>query len=192
MSCSVRAARKDLIEALKPLRSIVKKKDLNSAAVVSMDGHTLKVAFIGGSVSIPTEGSWAGEVRVPTLLFVRLAGNLPKGIPAGDPLQIEIRDDRLYVGTAWGKCVWQAAFRSEIELPLDPDFMTFLRLPFQHSEDRLERAGLAPGVRAAQERSSRLVRKAAEILQPLGVAEADVQRLVQELLREGAKGAPMT
>ncbi len=185
MSCSVRAARKDLIEALKPLRRIVRKKDFDSPAVVSMEGHALKVAFVGGAVSIPTEGSWAGEVRVPTLLFVRLAANLPKGIPAGDPLLVEVRDDRLYVGTAWGKCVWQAAFRSEIELPLDPDFLTLLRLPVQYSEDRLERAGLLPRVREAQEKSRRLVRKAADVLWPLDVSEEDLQRLVQERLAGG-------
>lgn len=79
--------------------------------------------------------------------------------------------------------MWQAAFRSEIELPLDPDFLTVLRLPFQHSNDRLERAGLMPRVREAQERSGRLVRKATEILWPLGVTEEDVQGLVQDLLR---------
>lgn len=185
VSCSVRAARKDLIEALKPLRRIVRKKDWDSPAVVSMEGQALKVAFVGGAVSIPAEGSWAGEVRVPTLLFVRLAVNLPKGIPAGDPLPIEVREDRLYVGTAWGRCVWQAAFGSEIPLPLDPDFMTLLKLPSRYSEDRLERAGLLPRVREAQERSRRLVRKAADVLSPLGVTESDLQRLVQERLGAG-------
>jgi hypothetical protein len=153
-------ARRDLVEALKPLRRIVRKKDYDTPAVVSMEGSSLKVAFVGGSVSVSADGRRAGEVR----------------------------DDRLYVGTAWGRCVWQAAFRSEIELPLDPDFLTFLRLPFQHSEDRLERAGLMPRVRKAQERLDRLVRKAADVLEPLDVTEDDVRRLVHSRLGGGPEG----
>ncbi len=187
MSRSVQVPRAELIRALKPLRSIVRKKDHDTPALVSMEGGSLRVAFPGGSCSVPADGTWAGEVRVPTSLFVRLAVNLPTGIPSGDPLPVEVRDGRLYVGSAWRPCICQDAFHSEIELPLDADFMTLLLLPFRHTDDRLERAGLTPKVRKAQESAHHLCEKAAEVLDPLWISAAEIEELVRKRLERLAK-----
>lgn len=183
VECSVRVARAALTDALRPVRRAVKQKHWEEPAVVSMEGENLKIAFVGGAVSVPAEGRWAGEVRVPTLLFARLARNLPTGIPAGDPLPVELRDDRLYVGSAWAKCVRQAAFHSEIELPLDPDLVTLLRLQLRYPTERLERAGVLARVKEARMEADRLIRQAAAILAPLGVPSADVYKLVLDRLR---------
>lgn len=187
MSRSVLVPRAELIKALRPLRSIVRKKDYDTPALVSMEGGSLRVAFPGGSLSVPAEGKWAGEVRVPTNLFVRLAVNLPTGIPSGDPLPVEVRDGRLYVGSAWRPCVCQDAFHSEIELPLDVDFMTLLLLPYRYTDDRLERAGLMPKVREAKATAQHLCEKAAEVLYPLGIPLAEIKELVRKRLELLAK-----
>ena len=188
MSCSVRVARAELVEALVPIKRAFTRKECDAPAIVSMEGDRLKVAFLGGSLSVAAEGSWAGEVRVPLLLFVRLAKNLPKGIPAGDPLRVEVREGRLWVGTAWGRCVWQAAFRSEIELPLDPDFLTLLRLPLRYPDDRLERAGLLARVQEAREKARDMIREAAVVLAPLGVTLAEVRACAEASVRRDPGG----
>ena len=120
-----------------------------------------------------------GEVRIPGSFLVGLA----KMPPFEDPVVVAVRDGRLYFGSVSVGCVEQDAWKSEIQLPLDPSLPEILKLAFQYPAERIERAGLKKRVEEANERAADLLDKAATTLAPLGLTRKDLRDLLVKSLQ---------
>lgn len=180
MTHSVSMSRADFLEALKPVKGLIKLKDV-ADALISMEGEFLTIAVVGLATSVAAEGAWPGEVRVPGRFIVALA----KMPPPGDPIRFEVRDGRLYVGALSVACAEQDAWKSEIELPLAPSLEELLQLSYQHPPERIERAGLKKRVEEAREKAAALIQKAAPILAPLGITERVLREFLEDRLKKG-------
>ncbi|PIP43271.1 MAG: hypothetical protein COZ12_05870 [Deltaproteobacteria bacterium CG_4_10_14_3_um_filter_60_8] len=172
--------RKDFLMMLKPIKRFASRKQAEDA-VLSLEGGNFMITLVGLSSGASVSGNWTGEVRVPVGSLVGIA-MLP---PAGDPIRLVVRDGRLHIGTVSISCVAQKAWKSKIELPLDPDLVTVLRLRFLYPPDRLERAGLTRRLAKAEEKAGKLVTRAANILKPLNITGSDLVQMVQDHIRRG-------
>jgi hypothetical protein len=180
---SVSASRGELHAALRTLARFVKKRERTADAVLTFAADTLVISAPGGEVTVPATGAWVGEVRVPASFLLGLAARLP----VADPLPLRVAAGRLHVGNVSARCVWQPRGEAGIELPLDPPFRMVLAVGLRHSPEEIVRSGLKGLVEKAQERRDALVRRAAEVLAPLGVVPDDLQEMVDEVvLREEA------
>lgn len=178
MTNEVRIQRKDLLEALRPLR-LVKNRKNAPEAIVSMEGDTLCFSVIGIATYANAEGSWTGEVRIAGAFLLALA----KMPPPGDPVIIAVRDGRFHFGSLSTACIEQAAWKSEIALPLDPSLVELLQLVFAYPADRIERAGLKKRVEEAQVRAAKLLDQAATTLAPLDITRDDLRDLLVRKLK---------
>jgi hypothetical protein len=179
MAHDISMERADFLEALKPLKSLVKAKEL-AEAVLSMEGENLTIALVGVATYVRARGAWPGEVRVPGLFMVKLA----KMPPPGDPIRFQVRDERLHIGSLFVACVVQDSWKSEIELSLDPSLTDLLRLHYEYPADRIERAGLTKRVEEAKGRASKMIRKAASALAPLEIKDTDLVELLRQRLKK--------
>jgi hypothetical protein len=180
MDNNVLISREDFLMMLKPLKRFARRKQVEDA-ILSMEGGELVIALVGFSSGAPVTGNWTGEVRVPGGLLVRIA----TAPPAGDPIRLVVRDGRLHIGTLAVNCVVQKASKSKIELPLDPDLVTVLRLRLLYPPDQLERAGLAIRLAEAEAKARKLVTQAAQVLKPLDITDSDLMQIVPDQLRRG-------
>ncbi len=181
----VSVARHELVEALGRMARLIPQEE-SAEALVSVDEGMLSISVSGVSVSLPVFGTWTGEVRV-SARFIRMVGLDP---PAGDPLVVEVRDERLYFGTTLSApCVEQDGWKSEVPIALNATIVDVLRLHFLYSHERLERAGLAKRVREAESIAVEAIREAATPLEPLGISADDLQRLILRWLAETAEKA---
>jgi hypothetical protein len=179
MDNSILIKRGDFLTMLKPLKRFAKKKA--EEAVLSMEGGDFYISLIGITTGAPATGKWSGEVRVPG----RLIWGIAMEPPAGDPIRIEVRDSRLYVGTLSVSCIEQKAWKSPIDLPIDTEFLKILRLRFLYPPERLDQAGLTRTLVQAQERARKIIARAAKILEPLNISEPELRQFVMDRLREG-------
>ena len=179
MNYSVNVSNADLKDALRQLSRILSKKEPAEAVLVMEDGELL-FELPGGPVGVDAVGEWSGRVRIQSHVVQRLGDNLPES----DPLNIFVREDRLYFGDNFSVgCVLSGVDAYSIELPIDPPIWMILGLRMQHPEDAIERAGLKRRVTEAEERAARLIARAAETLAPLGVEMDDVRRVVEAAFR---------
>lgn len=179
MAHDVSMERAAFLEAMKPLKSLVKMKDL-AEAVLSMEGEDLTIALVGVATFIRAEGVWNGEIRAPSAFIVSLA----KMPPPGDPIRFQVRDERLHVGSLSITCAAQDSWKSEIELPLEPSLTALLQLHYQYPADRIERAGLTKKVEEAKAKASKIIRKAASTLAPLEIKDTDLVELLRQRLKK--------
>ena len=181
----VSVARTELVEPLGRMAKLIPPTE-SAEALVTVDAGMLSISVSGVAASLPAFGTWRGEVRVSGR-FVRMIGLDP---PPGDPLVVEVRGGRLWVGTTLSApCVEQEAWKSEVPISVDATVADILRLRFLHSRERLERAGLTKRVAEAEAVAREAIREAAEHLQAIGMSPAELQRLVVRWLEETAERA---
>jgi hypothetical protein len=181
----VSVARHELVEALGRMARLIPQEE-TAEALVSVDEGMLSISVSGVAVSLPAFGTWTGEVRV-SARFIRMVGLDP---PAGDPLVVEVRDERLYFGTTLSApCVEQDGWRSEVPIALNATVVDVLRLHFLYSQERLERAGLIKRVKEAESVALEAIAEAAKPLEAIGITPNDLQRLVVRWLAETAEKA---
>jgi hypothetical protein len=85
-------------------------------ALLSFDGHLFYVDVTGASVSMPAKGEWPQQIRVGAKLLF----NLAKVPPRIDPVRIVRDKNQVKIETMTLYCDAQDAWRSGIQLPLDP------------------------------------------------------------------------
>lgn len=153
MSFDVTVAREQFVEGLRPFARLGRRR-LVSDAVVVKSGDYLKVICSNISTRLPATGFWPGEVFVSGKAIVALA----KAPPTTDPVRLYVKEDRLVIGTLSVPCEFTESAQPDEEFVLGAE-------------------GLAGPVQRAQ---ASLVKKAAKLLEPLGVVESDLQRLVSE------------
>jgi hypothetical protein len=127
-------------------------------AMLAVQGKYLKVTIASSSARLPATGMWTGEIYVAARVILAVATTPP----AGDPIRLHVKDGRLLIGTLTAPC-----FESE---------------PKGITEDAVLNATGLPG--PVQKANAALIKKAAKILEPLGVLESDVARLVRDRHRD--------
>jgi hypothetical protein len=163
---------------LKPLKRFAKKKQAGDA-VLSMEGGDFVISLVGISTGAPATGNWSGEVCVPGKWIWGIA-MMP---PEGDPIRLEVRDGRLYLGTVSVSCIAKEALETAMNPLVDRELMKMLRLRFNYPLDRLHQSGLVDAVAQAEKKMSKIVSRAARTLAPLNISEPDLMRMVSEHLR---------
>ncbi|MEO6325760.1 MAG: hypothetical protein ABIQ65_14145 [Thermoanaerobaculia bacterium] len=147
-------------------------------AIVAMDGEDLSITLVGVTIFMAASGVWTGEVRVPAPIFF-VSANEP---PPENPILIEVRGDRLFVGPFSMNCVKQDAWRSEIPLTLDTPLADVLRVRLTHSKERIVLAGLERRIEAAETDVAFRFAEAMVHLSDLEITEVDLWRLLDECL----------
>jgi hypothetical protein len=149
-------------------------------AQVYSTGVGMIIDCAGNSVEFAARGQWDGVARVPASLFIGLA----ERPPAWPELVMRVAEDRFYIGNTSAQCVVQPDPETSITVPLDPSLRDLLAVHLQHPKSAVENAGLKRAVDAAADKSSSLIRSAADILAPLGItAEHLADLLVSQIIR---------
>lgn len=181
----VSVAREALLEALGRMARLIPQEE-TAEAIVTVEEGMLSFAVSGVAASVPAFGTWTGEIRV-SAKFVRMVGLDP---PDGDPLVIEVRGGRLFVGTTLSApCVEQDAWRSEVPLSLDATIADVLRLRYLYPRERLVRAGLERRLEEAEAVALEAIGEAAKPPGPFGMSRDELQRVVVRWLEETADRA---
>jgi hypothetical protein len=139
-------------------------------ALLSFDGDLFYIDVTGGSVAVPAKGEWPDQVRVSAKLLF----NLAKVPPRGDPVRILRERNHLKIEPMTLYCDVQEAWKSKIQLPLDPKPADILDLERQYTFEDIMAAGLTTVLKAAQEDRKKLLKKALTALAPLGVTMEDL------------------
>jgi hypothetical protein len=179
MRYELKVNRSELFEGLEVLRKTVKKLKQNVDAVLTYRNGMLEVYLNGVEVKASAEGSLPGMTRIPSTQAIKLS----KVLPNDDPLTIALEGERLYIGSMSLPCIWHNAEPNPIELEIDPPITTLLGVKMKYSEDDIFKSGLSKAVSEAEAQRIMLTRRAANVLEPLGVRQADLERLIEETLR---------
>ena len=174
MEFSVKVARAELRDALKQLAVMIP-AEATDDGILAFDDGELVMELPGGSIGVEAKGNWAGRVRFRS----EIARTLSRQLPEGDPLEISVRDDRLYFGDRFSTgCSLCGPEAYSIELPIDPPLWAVLGLRVHHTEEAIEAAGLNERLDDADTEAWELIRRAAKPLAKLGVTRDEVVKLV--------------
>src|SRR5688572_25366925 len=86
--------RSELLEGLKQISKLVKKKGVGKGVFSYQDGDLL-ITLDGVSVRASAEGDLQGSVRIPGLSVL----SLPKILPTDDPLPIRLEGERIFISS---------------------------------------------------------------------------------------------
>lgn len=174
----VTVARAELQRALRLLIKFYKAKDQGEAILTFAEGE-LHIELVGSGVSVPANGRWDGEVRVPGMFMVAMA----KALPPENPMPIFVEAGRLHMGRQSAPCIVQRAAQKRIELAINAPLADILRVRLSCSDAEIERSGLSRLVRDAEHQRDAMIERAAEQLRKLEVRREDLRHLVDESLR---------
>ena len=165
------------VKELQRANGIVTRRSTGDA-ILAFDGCELSVRFGGAEFSVPAWGYWSHAVRTSSRWLVAF-GKVP---PKQDPLRIEIVAGRLRIATLSVPCRAQSLEALTVELPVDVDLCTVLRIGHMHSEGELEGSGVLTAITRARAERDRRMQRAFEHLAPLGVTPAAIEVLVTSAL----------
>lgn len=178
---TLEVGRSEFLQALRLTVAKTTKAASDSLVLLTFsDGH-LTFEVVGGKVQMPAHGTWPGVAALGAHLLKRLRLALPKD----DPLKIqtdgnELRIARLSLPCECREMPERAPELHPDSLPPNLSLRETLKLGSQHSPGSIEAAGLAPTIAAAQKTVDDILKRAATLLQPYGVAERDLRVLLQE------------
>jgi hypothetical protein len=170
--------RAELVEGLTNLRKAVKRTVMD--AVFTYEKDKLIVFLDGVQIEAAAVGKFPGMVRIPGTKALSLSQVLPKD----DPLTIAHDEQRLFIGTFSMPCTWHDVEPKPIQLPMDAPLPVLLGLPLKYSDQGVFQSGLANPLAEAIRKRKMLVTKAANALEPLGVKRGEVEKLVDEVVRQ--------
>jgi hypothetical protein len=147
---------------------------------VTCEDNSLLFCLPGIELRAAAQGNWHGQVLLPVRTLISLAS---APLPDGDPLVLSVEGNTLHLGTLRLSCRWEPTPRKLIELPLNPQLRTLLRIPIAYSEDDIRRSGLSEVITKALQEKDEVAEQACGILKPLGVRPDDLRRLVEESIR---------
>jgi hypothetical protein len=179
--CQLLISRAALVEMLGPMGKFLR-KDIRQEAILDPAPGGLEVSLGGIAIVVAGEGSWTQRVRVPGRYFVGIA----RRPPSGDPIEIAVVGERCKIGSVSLPCEMSPAEGANVELTMDPFAGEVLALRQQHTSGVIEKSGLLPELKAAEERRDRLLVRALEVLAPLGVTEGDLRWAIERAVRRRA------
>jgi hypothetical protein len=186
MKNDLRVERADLIDALKKLKKLVKRKT-PAQAFLSFEKGMLVVSLDGISIECSAEGQFPGIVRIPGVKALTLS----EVLPLEDPLTIGHDKQRLYIGPFSMSCGWLEGKPEPIQVPTDAPIRHMLALRLKYSEEQILKSGLSGAVHNARAVRTKLEHQAAYVLEPLGVTLSDIQTLVENCLRHSSGVSPL-
>lgn len=172
-------ARSDFVTELQRMSKILGRRKNVGEALLIYDVGRLLIRVGGAEFAVPATGEWRGEARVSASLLRALA----KVPPVQDPIIVQVNAGRLRIAGTSMTCHWQKPNTATVEVPLDLDLRGRLRLAFEHSDEQLQQAGVAPLVADARGEMEKCIADAAKALAPLGISPVDVRTLVVTRLR---------
>lgn len=175
--------RQELAESLK-LLSVAKPKGKNADADCTFEhfGGILTMAAPGAATELTAPGSWPRMVRASLRALLDLRTRLPRG----DPLTLSYEGGRLWIvkfsipAQLGGPLV--GAADAQLDLPLNPKIIDYVRLKRRHGRDELLRLGMWNAVASAEQEFESRVKSAAKLLAPLGITESRLRAFVETLL----------
>lgn len=174
----------DRQEFLDGLRLTKRCKSLGAGVVSFADGM-LKVQFREFHFKARASGCWYGEATIPATFFKTLAKSPPYG---ENPLQIVYEQGNVTIGKADTNCKWKAVTPRTIELRANASLAEILTLSIRHSPEHIAESGLTETVAWAIQRRDELLAKAAAILEPLGIRQADLRGWLAASLEQRTGG----
>lgn len=177
MSPQLRVPRKALINALKQLKVGLGRKR-GEAMLFSYRDELLVINVQGITVQIPAEGNWPGKAKTPAQPIM----SIRQALPAGDPLTLSFKDGRFHIGTWSIAGDWLDISPPFIDLPLNAPLLDVLAAKNKYSQPELIASGLDEKIRGIEKDIRKRVVRASVILNPVGISQADIQRLVEEKL----------
>lgn len=165
-------------EALGILSDIGTKLLPADAQLYYVDGK-LFIDSAGNSVSMEAMGHWGAVARVPISFIVGVG----KKLPMADPIVFKIVDSRFYIGQSSTDCVLQSSAETEISVPLDAPISSILKIHFEETSDRIDKAGLRQAVDVAVKKANKHVNQAAKCLSTLGIRPEDLAEFVKDTIK---------
>ena len=178
--------RSELVDTASRLRRLVRKSQLAKSELMlgfAQDSVTLTLA--GTKATLPATCHDAGCVVLSGLALEALA-MVGRGLGATD-VPVRIGAKMLHVGMVGFSCRWVEGQPTAILLPLNATLLDVLSLRYQCSLDEIVAAGLERTLFEAEDRKAKLITKAAETLEPLGISAPALDQLVIERMRQDAK-----
>lgn len=170
-------SRKELISALGQLKISVGKRRAESMLLTYQDGK-LTLDVQGVSVQVAAEGTWRGTAKFPAQAVI----SIMKALPAGDPLTLTFKNGRFYIEQWSIAGAWLDISPPVIDLPLNASFLDILALKSKYNNAELIGSGFEEKIRGIEEAIRARIAKASVILEPVGITQGDITKLVEEKL----------
>jgi hypothetical protein len=177
MSAGLTVNRRELLEGLKKISKLVKKKGIGKGVLFFQDG-ALVVSLDGALIKASAEGDLPGFVRIGGLAVL----SLTEALPPDDPLPIRVEGGRLFISKLSLPCEVDEPTRA-IQIPMDAPLSTLLGLEYIYSDKEILRSGFAEKMNVARGQKTNLIRWASNKLAVLGVKREDIEELVDKALR---------
>jgi hypothetical protein len=184
MSLRLTVNRAELLEGLKQLSKLVKKKGVGQGTLKYEQGSL--VIDVGGiSIEAAAEGEFPGLVRMSGASLLKLAGVLPDNDQVvfqaeGDRLSIDTFSLPIQIEDVQGSA---GADSEHIPYVMEAPLYFLLGLEYKYSDVAVLRAGYWEKVNQARGEKARLIQAVAHRLAPLGVTKTDVAEMVEKALR---------
>ncbi|MEM7254229.1 MAG: hypothetical protein AAF493_22655 [Pseudomonadota bacterium] len=179
MRRSLTVDKKPFLTALKSLRISIRARQKDEAVIGYSDGH-VSIELQGQIVNVPAKGEWPGCARVIARTLIPIA-TFP---PDPDPLPLRFENDRFYIAGWSVNASWQDVGDRPLALPDDAGCLEVLMIGRQHTDKALSEAGLLSHVRNTEQFVRTRLAQAAAVLEPIGIEEADLNRIVEEKVAE--------
>lgn len=170
-------SRRELLDALKLLARHGRKRGGNVALGYS-DG-CLELHYGGVTATASATGEWPGRMRIESKYLIGIRSLLPRD----DPLVLRVEGNTFHVGGSTFPCAWDDEQVELIPTAINAGRLDLLTLPYEYSDEQIAASGLAGPVADAEEWRDKLIERAASVLEPLGVRQGDLERLVDATLR---------
>lgn len=174
-----------LREGLKRFRAMRAPRKSDRASF-AFDGSFLSIDALDSMFAARATGAWPGCATCSASVVLALA-HAP---PVGAEIELGYADGRLRIGTLAVAAEWTPVSGELLALPAAPDWVEALSLKYRVHHSRLLQSGRHREVEAAEKKLATTIAKAAKVLAPLGVPEADVRGLVERVLEERWRAGP--
>lgn len=173
----LQVSRRELLDALKLLARHGRKGGGN--VVVGYSDGCLELHYGGVTARASATGDWPGGMRIEPKYVIGIRSLLPRE----DPLVLRVDGNPFRVGGATYPCGWDDEQVELIPAAINTSRLDLLTLRYEYSDEQIAASGLAGPVADAEEWRDKLVERAAQVLEPLGVKHSDVERMVDTVLR---------
>lgn len=182
MSYTLHVNQGELLEGLKQITKLVKKKKIGQGVITNENGK-LVVYLEGISIEASAEGALPGMVRVDGTVIQKLS----KVLPHDNPLTIQLDGEHLFIGSFSIPCHWANVEPNPVQIPMDASLTDILGLELRHSNDEIFKSSLSNKLSDALSERNKLISWAANKLAPLGVTTTDIEELVDKAVRRANK-----
>ncbi len=185
----VRLATEELRNALSQLRKVSFRGKSKQQAAWSIGAGGLSIEWGGTTVDVGD----SGDGSATALLEGKQMKDINKALPTTEEMEFSIERDAMRFGTLRFPAKVQAEPPTPMVVPARPDFIELLLIPKKYSPNDVEWSTASANVYSAGQRMDKLIAEAAKVLEPFGIGEDAVAKLVdnhlESLLKSGGRPA---